>query len=503
MILDQYGKPMQPSRTVPAVVAQRLQGELRQMRAKYDAVANGDALVNHWRNADNLSPDAANTAAVRQRLRSRSRYEIIENNPYLKGTVLTIANDFVGSGAKLQVTDKRISKDARQFIERSYHRWVRLTRYRQKLWRMRMGKVVDGEGIKVAYNNWRIRHPVKLDFQVIEADLVTSLGMFNSAQTENEVDGVRFDRYGNPTHYHILDRHPGGMFPTTKGTWVNARFVTHWYRQDRGWLRGIPEITPSLPLCALLRRYTLAVVKAAESAADFAILLESEIPPAASAQLSEDNPFETFPIEQGMITTLPWGYKMSQIDAKQPVQMYDMFVNALLREIIRPLMTPFNLASGSSKDANMSSAVVDTHIYKEAQRLERLHATEEIVEPDYDLWWSEYIKTREFHEAPELAGALQENPSLLFEPPDHIFRWDPIGLEHTDPAKVMKALETARKNNFITDRDIQETRYNRDIEDWRAEVEEQLAWEKKNGINQPAAVETEEEEEEETATADE
>lgn len=493
-ILDQYGKPMAAPVRISAGQLARLQNEVKRLKAKYDAAADGDAFLNHWANVDHLSPDAANSYTVRRKLRSRSRYEVIENNPYLKGTILTIVNDFVGSGPKLQVTDKRLRKEARRFIERSYSRWCKLTRYRKKLWRLRMAKSIDGEGFKLAFNRPRLRHPVKLDFQVLEADRISSLGIFSggisTAVDNNEIDGVRFDNVGDPTHYHVLDEHPGGFLPSLKGKWIRARFVSHWFRQDRGWLRGIPETTASLPLCALLRRYTLAVVKAAEVGADFAAVLESEGPPNAnvwtdgSGTQTVDNPFDMFPIEQGMFTTLPWGYKLSQLRAEQPIQTYDSFVKSLLMEIARPLLAPFNLASGSSKDSNMASAVVDTHIYKEAQRLERIDAEEEVLNPDLELWWGEFVRSPEVRESPELRSALMENPSLLSEPPDHMYRWDRIGLDHTDPAKVANALKTSHDKGFLTDRDIQETYYNRDVDDWREDYEEQVEWRK--GI-EPAA----------------
>lgn len=481
-ILDQYGKLFSgPVASAPAVVA-RLRNDIRELRTKYDAAANGDAFINHWANSDTLSPDSAASASVRKKLRSRSRYEVIENNPYLKGTILTIANDFVGRGARLKITDARIQKEARRFIERSYQRWVKLTKYRQKLWRLRLAKMVDGEGFKIAYTSRRLRHPVKLNFMVVEADRISSDGFLDTFATrDNEVDGIRFNEVGEPTSYHLLDKHPGGFFPSAKGTWIDADDVTHWFRQDRGWLRGIPETVASLPLCALLRRYTLAVVKAAETGADFAAVLESDgpaIPTSWDTALGAESPFDTFPIEQGMFTTLPWGHKLSQLRAEQPIQTYDSFVQALLMEIVRPLLVPHNVALGSSAKSNMSSAIVDTHIYKGAQKQERIHAEEEVLSPDLETWWAEFVRSPEVQAEPLLRGTLLENPTLLLEAPEHRFRWDRVGLDHTDPAKVQGAITEAHERGHLTDRDIQETYYDRDVDDWREEYEEQVAWRK-------------------------
>jgi capsid protein len=76
----------------------------------------------HWANADLLSADAANTPVVRRVLRSRSRYEVA-NNSYARGIVLTLANDCVGTGPRLQLlTD---NDEANRTIESEFAAWAK------------------------------------------------------------------------------------------------------------------------------------------------------------------------------------------------------------------------------------------------------------------------------------------------------------------------------------------------------------------------------------------
>lgn len=455
----------------------------RQIRAKYDAAQTFVGNENHWSNADNFDPHSVASLQTRRTLRNRSRYEVIENNPYLKGTLLTIANDFVGRGPKLQITDKRLSVERRRVIETKWQKWADLIKLRRKLWRMRMAKICDGESFLRAYanKNRKVKNPVLLDFQVLECDRVSSNDYTQGAIAQDpnakygEVDGVRFDKFENPLAYHILHSHPGGsaLFfgSPTDGDWTDSKFIIHWFRQDRGWLRGIPETAPSLPLCALLRRYTLSMVRHAEGVADFTGILETEGPPGQNpwsidSNGNRDDPFDIFPIEMGMFMNLPWGYKMKQLEAVPLGTQYDEFVSSLLREITRPILTPFNVASGSSKDSNMASAVVDTNIYKGGQESERSECQTEVLDPVMYLWWMEAIRVPGF-----LGDDLLVSEDFRNEPPDHIWRWDRVGLDHTDPAKVATALETLHNKRFLTDRDIQETYYNRDIEDWQEEIE--------------------------------
>jgi hypothetical protein len=457
---------------------------IRSINARYDAAQTTVSNENHWNNADNLDPHTANSWHVRRRLRSRSRYEVIENNPYLKGTILTAAGDFVGSGPKMSIDDDRFEDPVeRRRVENDYWRWAKAIKLRQKLWRANLAKKTDGESFFFAWNNRKLPTKIKLDFRLIETDQVTSesVSFKNAAKVLQrrgltEIDGVRLDENGEAVEYCLLKNHPGASYPMVTqeaATWINEKFVLHWMRKDRGWHRGIPETTPSLPLCALLRRYTLAVVKAAETAAAFSAILETEGPPNGNVwpldeegQPLGDDPFDMFPIEHGMFTTMPWGYKMKQLAAEQPTTMYDAFVSALLREIVRPLLVPFNIAAGSSQDSNMASAVVDAHFYKSGQMQERLWCEEDVLDKSLGLWWEEY----------KLVHPRYRDFEGTF---DHLWNWDPIGLDHTDPQKVWGAIEIAHKNGFMTDKDIQETRFNRDVETWKKQIEDDQAFREK------------------------
>lgn len=489
MLLDHRGELILPAKQstgsaakdqLIASLAMKLR-ESRQgmMRARFDAAQTFTANENHWSNADHFDPHTVASLPVRRTLRSRSRYEVIENNPYLKGTVLTLVNDFVGTGPKLQITDERIPEEKRKTIQDDFLLWASSVNLRQKLWRMRMAKIVDGESFMVPYTNRnKLRYsPVLLDLYVIETDRISSHLAPDPTLLVGEVDGVRFDRYEQPVSYYLLKQHPGGhvlspFYNAAKdpGDWIPASKMIHWFRQDRGWLRGIPETTPSLPLCSVLRRYTLAMVRHAEILADITVLLETQMPASTTpwtngnGQIIQDDPFDVFPVEMGSIMNLPFGYAAKQMEAVPLGQQYDEFTGALLREITRPLLTPFNIASGSSKDSNMASAVVDQHIYKGGQNAERVHCEEAVLCRILQWWWSEYILTG------GESNYLLATDRQYKEPPKHRWRWDKVGIDHTDPAKVAQALQIMHDKRFITDEDVQNWYFNRDLGTWQQEV---------------------------------
>jgi capsid protein len=237
--------------------------------AKFDSAKTTPENRKHWANADGLSPNAAINPEVRRILRNRARYEVA-NNSYAKGIVLTLANDTIGTGPRLQMLTDDADANAR--IEEAFDRWARAVDLPGKLRTMRMARAESGEAFALLVSNPAIASPVSLDLKLIEADQVATPLLRRGR--DDEVDGIVLDAWGNPSAYRVLKRHPGdgGVFRTpiddlTAYDTFPASSVVHYFRPDRpGQLRGIPDITPALPLFAQLRRYTLATIAAAGGA---------------------------------------------------------------------------------------------------------------------------------------------------------------------------------------------------------------------------------------------
>jgi capsid protein len=268
----------------------------------------------HWANADNLSANAANSPLVRRLLRNRSRYEVA-NNSYARGIVSTLANDVIGTGPRLQMlTD---NADANKFIEQEWMAWSKAIGLPEKLRTLRMARASDGEGFSVLTSNPLLPTTVQLDVKLVEADQVATPDL--KFDVINAVDGVEFDKFGNPVAYHVLKKHPGDTSGSLSIHYdrVPAASMIHYFRQDRaGQARGIPDITPALPLFAHLRRYTLAVITAAEIAALPGGVLYTDAP--ANGEADSVEPMDLIELERGMLMTMPGGWKMGQLEATQP-----------------------------------------------------------------------------------------------------------------------------------------------------------------------------------------
>ena len=176
------------------------------VRGRYDAAVTTDENRRHWANADLLSADAAANPRVRSVLRSRARYEVA-NNSYARGIVSTLANDCIGTGPRLQMlTD---DNEANRVVEQEFMRWADSISLAEKLRTMRMARAESGEVFGMLVANPRVDSPVKLDLRLIEADQVTTPDLIRLFTATNAIDGIVFDRYGNPTEYHVLKNHPG------------------------------------------------------------------------------------------------------------------------------------------------------------------------------------------------------------------------------------------------------------------------------------------------------
>jgi lambda family phage portal protein len=422
---------------------------VRVVRGRYDAAVTTDDNRRHWANADGLSANQANSVEVRRVLRNRARYEVA-NNSYAKGIVLTLANDVVGTGPRLQLLTEDSKANTR--IEREFTAWSKAISLPEKLRTMRMARATDGEAFAVLTSNPRLPTPVQLDLRLIEADQVATPSF--SAWERAGVDGIVFDAAGNPVEYHVLKDHPGdGYWNGREYDRVPASAVLHWFRCDRpGQARGIPDITPALPLFAQLRRFTLAVIAAAETAADFAGILYTDAPASGEADAAE--PFEPIELEKRALVTMPGGWKMSQLQAEQPATTYAEFKHEILNEIARCLNMPFNVAACNSSGYNYASGRLDHQTYFKAIRVEQAHLEAVVLDRILAAW---------FDEAALIPGLLPVGLGPLAGWP-HQWFWD--GHEHVDPAKEAAAQATRLANLTTTLAD----EYARRGLDWEAQL---------------------------------
>lgn len=446
-------------RSAPAAPRPRLRGVIK---GRYDAAQTTDENRRHWAGADHLGPDAAANPRVRATLRSRARYEVA-NNSYARGIVLTLANDTVGTGPRLQMlTD---DPQANTVIEQAFMRWCRAVNLAEKLRTMRMARAESGEAFAVFTNNPSVASDVTLDLKLIEPDQVTT-PVFSGREPKNlrgrqANDGIVYDSHGNPVEYCILRSHPGetarGGYPMQYDR-VPAESVIHLFRPDRpGQTRGVPELTPALPLFAQLRRYRLAVLAAAETAADFALALYTDSP--ANGEPDAVEPLDVFELEARMATTLPQGWKLGQVKAEHPSTNHVEFVMSILAEIARCLNMPFNVAAGNSSGYNYASGRLDHQTYYKAIRVDQAQIGHTVLDRILSAWLNEAVLVEGL-----LPQWVRQRGAIEDIRGRGQWFWD--GTEHVDPNKEANAQATRLKNHTTT----LANEYAKQGRDWETEL---------------------------------
>ena len=465
-ILDHAGRPYRLAQRRERAAVRHL--DRHRIRASYDAAQTTTENVRHWAAADALSADAANSSGIRAKLRQRSRYEYA-NNAYCRGMVETLAADVIGTGPRLQILTGDDGLDT--LIEQRFATWARAVKLAKKLRALRRAKCVDGEAFALFTDRVRPGTPVTLNVRPIEADRVTS--STTTGLDPNDIDGVRIDSEGEPIRYTVLREHPGGstysMHAGSDYDTYESGEVVHLFRQDRPEQhRGIPELSPALPLFAILRRYTLAELTAAETAADIAMALETGQPETSDydygpsgSTTTEPSAYETFDVfdlERGLVTVLPDGTKISQIKAEHPATTYAEFKREILGEAFASIVMPYIVGSHDSSEANYASGKLDRLTYGRVVRVEQSEWEIECLLPIVVSWWREArLVWPEFRAIP--TAALYDWSVSWY--------WDEV--EDIDPAKAA----SARKTNLDIGATTYPLEYARRGYDWETEAAKQ------------------------------
>lgn len=359
----------------------------RRAKLSYDAARSGNDWDGHWQFSDALDADASNNQRVRHTLIKRSRYES-GSNGYYAGIIRTHCNMLVGVGPSLRMLTG--SRDFNQLVEREFFAWMQQVQLRRKLWCMAHARTQDGETFAVLRTNPMLRGRVQLDFMPIEAEQVQT--PYLPYQT-GYIDGIKYDEYGNIEWYDVLPYHPGGdsTYINTDPIQVPPQNMLHWFRLERpGAHRGIPDCTSTLNVGASSRRHREATIAAAETAADIAVMLTTQLGPSGSDEPDLMAPFSSVPFEKRMMVAAPMGWSAAQMEGKHPNAEYANFHRLQISEQARPLSMPYNAAACDSSTYSFASGKLDTLCYRAALDVERQDANDLVLDPLFAAWFREW-----------------------------------------------------------------------------------------------------------------
>lgn len=375
------------------IVRSVLYGSRIARAAHLDIASTNRENAEHWKEADCWDADKCNDPASRQLARNRSRMET-DNNPSLKGNIKTLVNYELGRGSTLHVDHD--NQDFARDVEENYGLWREATNHVGKFWTMIYARIQDGESFCRIGRNPNLRHPedidrpfpVQVDWQPFEADRCYTYWL--PPYTPGRVDGVWFDDWGNPTYYDILRYHPGGVFPlgVIQYDTVPAQYLAHLYFPERpGQHRGVPEFASSIGMLGIRRRYCLATVEAAETAAKISVYLKTNSPP--GMEPDEAGPPMAMRIPRNSAWPLPQGWDIAQVKPEHPAQTYESYSEVTLNEAMRPKSVPRNVALCDSSKYNMASGRLDITTLWESIGIDQRNNTWRVENPLFRAWYTE------------------------------------------------------------------------------------------------------------------
>ena len=435
--------PVRAVRPVSNAENRRLMAQrFPELQARFDNAYTTTENRELWATSDVMSVDAAANYGIRRILRMRGR-QAYHNNGYVIGAANRLARFVIGTGPQLHMATD--NPEANKRVEASFARWAKKAKLARKFRVSRAARFYNGEGFNLLRTNPAIRHPVKLDLFEIEADQVSSplFGIFPAQYPDQLFDGVILDPWGNKETFHVLRQHPGafGAFLVMGyefDPWP-ARYVLHDYARLRpAQQRGIPEITPALDIFEEVRRYSKAVLAAAETAADHAGFIQTDAPPEGAEDDDEEmqtgfgTKMDYVGVKRRMMGVLPKGWKASQMKAEQPTAVYDDYVKSKLMEASQVLDMPLFILTGDARLANMSSAYVATQGFIKGVVAER-EEYDDLLDQLFEEW---------LLEARRVPGLI---PRELPDDPEHSWRW-PRTATHADPGKMATAQNQRLKN---------------------------------------------------------
>jgi lambda family phage portal protein len=419
---------------------------------QYNVIKQPNANEPYWSFATGADANQTATPWYRRDIRNRARMEIL-NNSYARGMTLTLANDIVGSGPRLQLIAENGAQEAANEVERLWRAWCEESQFYSKMQTAKVSKTVDGEVFMVMETNGKYQNGVQLDVKLYEADQFSDPYEWLWFGVPLDVryppyDGIVFDEWGNPKTYYRQKHHPGSLygFTLTGEDWepIPAEFVIHLYRVDRpGQYRGVSEIVSVLDLFVDLRDYTDAAVNGAQQSASMTAAMKTDMPPGESDEVT-DPVCTSIPIPKNTMFNLPYGWDLQQMRTEQPTTQYGDFVMAVLREVARCLQIPVAVAAGDSSNHNYASGRLDWQVYYKAIDVERSYLERSLLNRVWRAWLAE----------------AQLIPGFL--PPgfnEHATRWIWDGRAPVDPLKEAQATVALFNHGLLLEPHYWQERY--------------------------------------------
>lgn len=251
--------------------------------------------------------------------------------------------------------------------------------------------------------------PYRLRVQVLEADRVGNPD--NAQDSDTVAGGVRFDKNGRPTDYHVYSSHPGSYLlgrDRWKGDWVvpvspngRRRMLHHFERLRPEQPRGIPYLAPIIESIKQISTYTDAEIQAAVVSSMFTVFVKTEKGNSSGVFTgSEDGGGQTpamsddeIGMGSGAVVDLADGESVEFANPTRPNTAFEPFILAVYRLVGVALGLPYELLI---KQFNASYSASKAALLDAWQYLRRRRAwlVRSFCQPVYETFLAEAVATQ-------------------------------------------------------------------------------------------------------------
>ena len=246
----------------------------------------------------------------------------------------------------------------------------------------------------------------KLQLQMIEGDRICNP---NFAMDSNILmRGIQFEKYGNPTHYHIMSRHPESEILDMEYKWqkysiygeyTGLKRIFHiWYKAGEGrpgLIRGVPFLAPILESLRQLEQYSEAELTAAVISSYFSVFVKTESPqnlPSTMTQSTYEEENNQIALAPGAVINLLPGESIDTGNPSRPNSNYGEFVKDITIQIGSALGIPYEVLTQhftSSYTAARGALLQAWSLFRNYRYI----IANTFCQPVFELWLEHQIKT--------------------------------------------------------------------------------------------------------------
>jgi lambda family phage portal protein len=263
------------------------------------------------------------------------------------------------------------------------------------------------------------QQPYDLRVRLVEADRVCSPDGYDRVvpcdvrgyKVESIVQGVETDRDGMVVAYWFCNRHPlsnhGTVHPEeikwqrveAYGANTGRQNVLHIMNRERcGQRRGVPLLAPVLEALKQLGRYTDAEIMAAVISSMFTVFVQSGtatdgrpfgemMPPEEQIDAQDQSSIELGP---AAIMSLNPGETVNFADPKHPNSGYDVFTNAMIKQIGAALEIPPEVMLKQFSTSYSAARGALNEFWRSCQ-MQRDWFSGDFCQPIYEQWFAEAV----------------------------------------------------------------------------------------------------------------